>query len=345
MPERNGDIWELNYIRLMRFILISVFLVFVSSSQAQTCDLLTLDGVWLDPFNNQQINVLCTNESWDEIYSYPSWLMRDMEGNVIAEEQVEYFGIAGPSFHRLVTTEPWPDNTDSMPVTMELWTGFSEALACSFVWEFVPRELQWTGTGDQGCFPVRVVAYSNEINGCSLSLSLENGVGENVWSEVLEIDESTQFVAQSDSLCLSQFECYDLQAISSPTSYINMQLVDPADGMALNLNHWSYYSIFDEVMPLDTTFTLDLYGGNCSQDQSISASEVARDLMYPNPVNKGGRFRVPFVMGDEVTLWDGTGHRMDLDESVELMAPSVAGVYYIVVKSIHNTEVYTLIVK
>ena len=345
MPERNGDILEINYIRFMRFILISVFLVFTRASHAQTCELLTLDGVWLDPFNNQQINVLCSNESWDEIYSYPSWLMRDLEGNVIAEEQVEYFGISGASFHRMVPTNPWPDNADSMPVTMELWTGFGEALACSFEWEFVPRELEWTGTGDQGCFPVRVVAYSNEQDGCSLALSLENGAGENVWSEVLEINESTEFVAQSDSLCLSQFECYDLQAVSSPTSYINMQLVDPAEGMAWNLQHWSYYSLFGEVLSLDTTFTLDLYGGNCSEAQTISGSEVPRTLLHPNPVGVGGRFRVPFEIGDEMTLWDGVGHRIALDQSAELMAPSVAGVYYVVVKSVRNTEFYTLIVR
>ena len=39
------------------------------------------------------------NSSSNEIYSYPAWVIKDGQGNLIAEEQVMYFGIAGTSFH------------------------------------------------------------------------------------------------------------------------------------------------------------------------------------------------------------------------------------------------------
>ena len=74
---------------------------------AQSCEDLEVHGVWLDPFDNQKINLLCANFSSNEIYSYPAWVIKDGQGNLIAEEQVMYFGIAGTSFHVLEMTEPW----------------------------------------------------------------------------------------------------------------------------------------------------------------------------------------------------------------------------------------------
>ena len=61
----------------------------------------------LKHFDNQRINLLCGNNSPDEIYSpYKRWhdlsTSKTGEGNVIAEEQVMYFGIAGTSYHSVL---------------------------------------------------------------------------------------------------------------------------------------------------------------------------------------------------------------------------------------------------
>jgi hypothetical protein len=326
-----------------------VFVIFLLSLSgllhAQNCELLTLDAVWLDPFDNQKMNLICTNESWDEIYSYPSWLIRDLEGNIIAQEEVMYFGIAGSSYHFLNLVNPWPDNSESVSVIMELWTGFGDSLACSMEWELVPRELEWTGTGDLGCFPVRFSTYSNDANGCSLNLDLENGSGESVWSEILEMNASTNFSAQSDSFCLSQSECYALHAISSPTSQITMQMVDPSEFALWNLQHWSYFTNSNEISILDTTFVMDLYGEDCDMLQASGYSHSSKERVYPNPVVKGQVYHIPCDADAEITLWDARGRMTSLDSKRDFRAPNESGTYFILVKSVQGSRVYPLIVR
>lgn len=329
----------------MKVVFVIFLLALANLLPAQSCEQLAIDGVWLDPFNNELLHVLCTNESWEEIYSYPSWLIRDLDGNVIAEEEVVFFGIVGTSHHFLDLLNPLPDNSDSMPVIMELWTGFGDSLECSFEWELAPRELEWTGTGDQGCFPVRFTAHSIDPNGCSVGLNLENGSGESIWSETLEIGASTSGWGQSDSLCLSQSECHELQVVCTPTSQVALELVDPSDELAWNLQYWSF-SISNEIpIPVDTSFTLDLYGGDCEVVQAIENPEWTGDVLYPNPVAPGGLYQVPFEAGDVAALWDGLGRRTGLKLQGALNAPNKVGVYHIVVESIDSNHFYTLIVK
>jgi hypothetical protein len=321
-------------------------LLFVSGSTvAQNCEFLTIDGVWLDPFDNQRINVLCNNASWEEIYSYPSWVMRDLDGNILAEEEVVYFGIFGPSLHFFILPNPWPDEQASTPVVMELWTGFGESLACSFEWEFVPRELEWTGTGDQGCFPVKIFANSNNADGCILDVDLVVEGDVNVWSGTLEMNESTNFTAMSDSLCLSQTECHELHLTGSPTSYLSVGLVDPMDDLAWNFQHWSYYFYSEVPMPLDTTLTIDFYGGDCDVAQGFSCLEGFPGVLYPNPVERGGLFSVPFLDGNHISMWDASGRRVEVIASHELQAPKESGLYYVVIQSATESKVYPLVVR
>ena len=262
---------------------LALFLVCLTGwVHAQACEDLVVHGVWLDPFDNQKINLLCSNMSFENIFSYPGWKAVDTEGNVIAEEEVMYFGIGGTSYHVMDLVEPWQGGSDPVDWVLELWTGFGEELACTLNWAFYPQELLWTGNGDGGCFPAQVYAYANNIEGSALGVNLLDGAGNVVLSEVLIFDESTGYQDVSDTFCLEQDECYSLALTSTPTEIITVGIQDPTEFSAWNMDHWLMGVNQGAVIALDTTILIDLYGGDCEVTavNEASASELA---VYPNP--------------------------------------------------------------
>jgi len=266
----------------MRLNLALFFVCFTGWVQAQPCEDLVVHGVWLDPFDNQKINLLCSNMSFDNIYSYPSWMALDTEGNVVGEEQVMYFGIAGLSFHVMDLAEPWQGGSNPVDFVLELWTGFGDELACTLDWAFHPHELLWTGNGDGGCFPVQVYAYANNLEGSALGVNLLDGAGNTVLSEVLIFDESTGYQDVSSTFCLEQDECYSFALTSTPTETISIGIEDATDLSAWNMNHWFMGLNQGVVMELDTTIQIDLYGGDC-EVMAVDEASASQFEVYPNP--------------------------------------------------------------
>lgn len=266
----------------MRLTLALFLVCFTGWVHAQGCEDLVVHGVWLDPFDNQKINLLCSNMSFENIYSYPGWKALDTEGNVIAEEEVMYFGIGGTSYHVMDLVEPWQGGSDPVDLVLELWTGFGEELACTLNWAFHPQELLWTGNGDGGCFPAQIYAYANNIEGSALGVNLLDGAGNVVLSEVLIFDESTGYQDVSATFCLEQDECYSLALTSTPTEIITVGIEDPTELSAWNMNHWLMGVNQGALMELDTTFQIDLYGGDC-EVMSVSAPARPDFEVYPNP--------------------------------------------------------------
>lgn len=266
----------------MRLTLALFLVCFTGWVHAQACEDLVVHGVWLDPFDNQKINLLCSNMSFENIYSYPGWKALDTEGNVIADEEVMYFGIGGTSYHVMDLAGPWQGGSDPVDLLLELWTGFGEELACTLNWAFHPQELLWTGNGDGGCFPAQVYAYANNIEGSALGVNLLDGAGNVVLSEVLVFDESTGYQDVSATFCLEQDACYSLALTSTPTEIITVGIKDPTELSAWNMNHWLMGLNQGAVTELDTTFQIDLYGGDCEL-MAVSAPARPDFDVYPNP--------------------------------------------------------------
>ena len=249
---------------------------------AQACEDLEVYGVWLDPFDNQKINLLCGNVSPDEIYSYPAWLIKDGEDNVIAEEQVMYFGIAGTSYHVLEMAEPWQGGALPIDVTLELWTGFGDQMACTWDWTFHPQELLWTGNGNGGCFPIVLSAYATGNEASTVTASLSDSAGNVVLSQNLVVDENGFFQGVSEAVCLGQHECYTLTLSSTAIESFSIEFSDPTEFSSWNMSHWSFSVNQEEPMPLDTTFQIDLYGGDCMLPAS-TADLQSNFVVFPNP--------------------------------------------------------------
>jgi len=251
---------------------------------AHACEGLEVHGVWLDPFDNQRINLLCGNNSPDEIYSYPAWFIKDGEGNVIAEEQVMYFGIAGTSYHVLEMVEPWQGGALPIDVTLELWTGFADQVACTWDWTFHPQELLWTGNGNGGCFPIALNAYATGNEASTVTASLSDSDGNVVLSQNLVVDESGFGQGGSEAFCLEQDECYTLTLSSMVIESFSIEFSDPTEFSSWNMSHWSFSVNQEEPMPLDTTFLIDLYGGDCMLP--ASTVDLQSDfLVFPNPTD------------------------------------------------------------
>lgn len=104
---------------------------FTVSGGDNACDSVTIANVQWAPFTDTALVVQVHNAS-STLFGYPGFLLLDDNGDTLAQETVDLFGIAGASTHTLRI----PVGTD-MPAspfdgTLQLWTGFFSELACSW---------------------------------------------------------------------------------------------------------------------------------------------------------------------------------------------------------------------
>lgn len=108
---------------------------FTVSGASSPCDDLDLVSVQWAAFSDTAVMVHVQNNS-SELFSYPSFILFNAQGDTLASEAVDLFGISGDSWHvlriRPGTTVP------GVPFSgrLELWTDFTTDLACSWVSTF-----------------------------------------------------------------------------------------------------------------------------------------------------------------------------------------------------------------
>ncbi|MBK8491342.1 MAG: hypothetical protein IPL49_10755 [Saprospirales bacterium] len=95
------------------------------------CDLVTIQDIRYDAFRDTVLLVEVANGSPD-IFSYPGFILYDTNGDTIAKEVVNFFGIG--QYH-ISAMNIYPDAAIPPGIfegTLELWTGFYDSLACTF---------------------------------------------------------------------------------------------------------------------------------------------------------------------------------------------------------------------
>ena len=251
-----------------------------------------------------------------DIFDYPSWKMLDESGNILAAEEVEYFGIMGYSYHRLQLIEPWTELNGAWPMELQLWSGFESDMECSFDYEFVPNELGWTELGPGGCFPVTIQCSSYDLNGTEADVSLKDSNGQIVWSNTMVFGEETSYWYVSDSLCLSQDICYDIQISSTPTTSFILSMADPDP--ALYFSHWSASIWSDQTVPIDTTIQWDLYGGDCQGAVRVHDAVSNNLMVFPNPTQQHHPVQISGEQGSiDLEVFDRSGRcleRLELED-------------------------------
>lgn len=105
--------------------------VFTVSGSASACDSLIFASLTWAPFSDTGLLVHVYNQS-SMLFDYPGFLLLADNGDTLAQETVNFFGIAGESYHTL--TIPSGTNMPSSPFngTLQLWTLFYDTLACTW---------------------------------------------------------------------------------------------------------------------------------------------------------------------------------------------------------------------
>ncbi len=118
----------------MKYLLtFSLFLFFSITASAQTdCDSVDVISVKYSPFTDTLIVVHVENNNPNEIFDYPGFVLLDSNGDTLAKETVNYFGIGGESIHTLEVRDGVHDPLNDFLGSMELHTNFYDVLACSW---------------------------------------------------------------------------------------------------------------------------------------------------------------------------------------------------------------------
>lgn len=106
--------------------------VFTVSGGGSPCDSLLIVELQYGAFNDSTVNVTVENYS-STLFDYPGFVLLDDNGDTVAIETVNYFGIGvGPQLHTLVLVPGATLPAGNFIGTLELWTGFYTAHACTF---------------------------------------------------------------------------------------------------------------------------------------------------------------------------------------------------------------------
>lgn len=111
----------------------------VSGGGAYPCDSLVIESVQWQAFSDTALVVHVFNPT-SELFDYPNFILYDAQGDTIANETVNFFGIAGESWHTLALHGGATIPEGPFQGTLELYTGFGVELACTLsgTWDLCP---------------------------------------------------------------------------------------------------------------------------------------------------------------------------------------------------------------
>ena len=119
----------------MKKLLITLFIAFSSISNAQQssgfCDSIILDSLQFDANIINHITIQATNLNTNDLVPYPGFILFNNNGDTIAKENVNYFGIGNfPQTHGMEII----NSPSSLPMNgyIELYSNFYDSLRCTF---------------------------------------------------------------------------------------------------------------------------------------------------------------------------------------------------------------------
>lgn len=119
----------------MRPIVLLICLVLthasLTSMAQKSCSDLAIQSVQYSPFTDTLILVEVTNTGLD-IFSYPGFVLISSEGDTLAQEVVNFFGIGETSVHMLTVRPGVADPLQHFTGTLELYMDFFGTFACSW---------------------------------------------------------------------------------------------------------------------------------------------------------------------------------------------------------------------
>jgi len=104
---------------------------FTVSGPVFPCEELTIDVHWAY-FSDTAVVVHVQHQTVEQ-FDYPNFILFDAQGDTLAKETVTYFAIAQDSWHTLRLMDGVEVPVGPFSGRLELWTGFTSTLACT--WE------------------------------------------------------------------------------------------------------------------------------------------------------------------------------------------------------------------
>lgn len=232
------------------------------------CSQLTID-VQLNPLNSNFIRVYVQNSS-TEIFSYPGFRIYDEDNNLIGEELVNLFGIGEESIHDIEHTLGEIQAGEAYTLSLELWTGFYESMACTFEDEFVlvPED----ECANIGLTTSQIWGMEAQENYLVSIMDLE---GNSFFDAVYEFPNEN--LTYFDEICLPQ-GCYELNISTDDAMISNTLFATLSVG-------FSTINVHDSAL-VGTPFTTIPFGvwDSCvSTDINRPGLSSEAPLLYPNP--------------------------------------------------------------
>jgi len=97
-------------------------------SPINDCDLIEVISTTLNSESN--LIELSINTSSSYLYSYPSFTLLNQQGDTLAMEQVDYYGLSGESTHLLNIQTPIENWEEEL--TLQLYSDFNDVLVCEY---------------------------------------------------------------------------------------------------------------------------------------------------------------------------------------------------------------------
>ena len=250
---------------MQRFLIIALAcLISMNVFSQRDCESVSIAGIHVNPFNTNELRLHSLNESKQEIYSYPGWRVYNEDGVLIAEEQIDLFGIFGNNMHSLEILTTIDYNTSSFPGVVELWTDFYDTLACSFQLEIFPWRVDEVTEDPYGCIPVQISLHGYAEQSTIIDIDITDNNSLSIFSEIYNW-QMESYGGNIGIACLSQEECFYLSVTENQNiSNMNFSIAPVIE----ELNYFPNY-LFGEVFGQE--IILNPYNqGDCSSNNITS---------------------------------------------------------------------------
>ncbi|NNC95175.1 MAG: hypothetical protein HKN92_06390 [Chitinophagales bacterium] len=179
---------------MRRLLTLLLPLLFCVSAQAQTfCDSLFIENVSFDLFDDSTIIVDVSNQS-SQIFSYPAFVLLNDQGDTLAKEVVNYFGIGNSQTHILQVLDT-SVSAQILNARLQLWVQFYDTVLCEYNME--------VNLCPDSCFNLYpfIANYGGAININSYFWSILDDDSITVANGIFELTNQNQF--DQDTICLT----------------------------------------------------------------------------------------------------------------------------------------------
>ncbi|MBL7964688.1 MAG: T9SS type A sorting domain-containing protein [Flavobacteriales bacterium] len=286
-------------------------------SGASACDSLIVHSLTWSAFSGDHVELHVANAS-TTLFDYPGFVLLDPNGDTLAVETVNYFGIATDSWHALTWHPSAAIPTGAFTGSLHLWTGFYDTFACSW-----PVNVDLCPPGP--C--IEVHPFLQNIGGALVTASVPWAILDEdqttVATGLFGLSGSTQF--DLDTVCL---EPGSYALVTYLTSPVGGQL---QFGMQATMASSFAIPLVQDAVPDTATFTFFEHcedGTNGISPDAATGIEVRYDAEGWWLATNAG---MPI---DQVELWNATGQRLRSDrhgtQQVHLSSAGLAPGIYIV---------------